>query len=204
MLTPIQFPTAVASSQIILSDLNYPLMPALPHNVPELLGMDAAKPVPTPLGFEASLEPHECDEKKRKNKAKSGKGARKSKRRVSKSGKDQKEKDDTSSGSSSTSSDDDSDTTSSNSSSSSDKEDSAALDSDSSTDVPSGKKDKEKEKEKGKQEKKNRPMPKSIRDVELALFANWRHVSTETEAFIGKPRHQLENRTGMEVGVMTL
>lgn len=49
-----------------------------------------------------------------------------------------------------------------------------------------------------------KPLPKNVRDVERALVANWHHVSGETEAFIGKPRHQLENRTGMEVAVMTL
>jgi hypothetical protein len=49
-----------------------------------------------------------------------------------------------------------------------------------------------------------KPLPKTVRDLELALTANWRTISSETESFIGKPRQQLENRSGMEVAVMTL
>jgi hypothetical protein len=50
----------------------------------------------------------------------------------------------------------------------------------------------------------SRQGPTSIRDLELALNANWRSVFAETEAYIGRPRDQLENRTGMEVAVLTL
>jgi hypothetical protein len=55
-----------------------------------------------------------------------------------------------------------------------------------------------------KDNKHLKALPKSIRDLELALTANWRTISTETESFIGKPREQLENRSGVEVAVMTL
>jgi hypothetical protein len=44
----------------------------------------------------------------------------------------------------------------------------------------------------------------SVRDLEIALNANWRQIRDETESHLGKPRDQLENRTGMEVAVATL
>jgi hypothetical protein len=44
----------------------------------------------------------------------------------------------------------------------------------------------------------------SVRDLEIALNANWRQVRDETESHLGKPRDQLENRTGVEVAVATL
>lgn len=68
---------------------------------------------------------------------------------------------------------------------------------------------KEEEKEKQAKEvlegnKHIKPIPKTVRDLELALTANWRTISTETEALFDKPRQQLENRSGVEVAVMTL
>ncbi|WWD16444.1 hypothetical protein CI109_100870 [Kwoniella shandongensis] len=49
-----------------------------------------------------------------------------------------------------------------------------------------------------------RSLMKSIRDIELILNANWREITLETEDYIGKPRDQLENRTGLEVAVLAL
>ncbi|WWC68538.1 uncharacterized protein I206_102467 [Kwoniella pini CBS 10737] len=51
---------------------------------------------------------------------------------------------------------------------------------------------------------KPKPLAKNMRDIEMALNANWREITAETEDFIGKPRDQLENRTGLEVAVLTL
>ncbi|OCF38369.1 hypothetical protein I317_07865 [Kwoniella heveanensis CBS 569] len=48
------------------------------------------------------------------------------------------------------------------------------------------------------------PLPRSMRDIEMVLNANYREIVAETEDFIGKPRDQLENRTGLEVAVLTL
>lgn len=47
-------------------------------------------------------------------------------------------------------------------------------------------------------------MMKSMRDIELILNANWRDVTTDAKSTIGKPRDQLENRTGLEVAVLKL
>lgn len=49
-----------------------------------------------------------------------------------------------------------------------------------------------------------RAMMKSMRDIELILNANWRDVTTDAKSTIGKPRDQLENRTGLEVAVLKL
>jgi hypothetical protein len=46
-------------------------------------------------------------------------------------------------------------------------------------------------------------LPKTVRDVELALNANWREVGNETKKVLGR-HHQLENKTGMEVAVLAL
>ncbi|WVQ78804.1 hypothetical protein IAT38_000895 [Cryptococcus sp. DSM 104549] len=51
---------------------------------------------------------------------------------------------------------------------------------------------------------KPKPLMKSMRDIELVLSANWRDVTSDAEDFIGKPRDQLENRTGLEVAVLKL
>ncbi|WVW80229.1 hypothetical protein I302_102207 [Kwoniella bestiolae CBS 10118] len=51
---------------------------------------------------------------------------------------------------------------------------------------------------------KPQPLARSMRDIEMVLNANWREITAETEDFIGKPRDQLENRTGLEVAVLTL
>ncbi|ODO04513.1 hypothetical protein I350_05117 [Cryptococcus amylolentus CBS 6273] len=47
-------------------------------------------------------------------------------------------------------------------------------------------------------------MQKSMRDVELVLKANWKDVTSDARNVIGKPRDQLENRTGLEVAVLML
>ncbi|WVQ78805.1 hypothetical protein IAT38_000896 [Cryptococcus sp. DSM 104549] len=49
-----------------------------------------------------------------------------------------------------------------------------------------------------------KPLFKSMRDIELVLNANWRDITSDAEDFIGKPRDQLENRTGLEVAVLKL
>ncbi|OCF56508.1 hypothetical protein L486_05358 [Kwoniella mangroviensis CBS 10435] len=49
-----------------------------------------------------------------------------------------------------------------------------------------------------------KPLARNMRDIEMVLNANWREITAETEDFIGKPRDQLENRTGLEVAVLTL
>ena len=51
---------------------------------------------------------------------------------------------------------------------------------------------------------KPRPRPKTIREIELALNANWREVGDETKKLLGHQRDQLENKTGMEVAVLAL
>jgi putative membrane protein len=50
----------------------------------------------------------------------------------------------------------------------------------------------------------NQPMPKTVRDLEMVLNANWREITTESEQFIGKHRDQLENKTGLEVAVLAM
>ncbi|WVF65852.1 hypothetical protein IAT40_000589 [Kwoniella sp. CBS 6097] len=55
-----------------------------------------------------------------------------------------------------------------------------------------------------REEIKPGPLPRSMRDIEMILNANYREIVAETEDFIGKPRDQLENRTGLEVAVLTL
>ncbi|ODN76520.1 hypothetical protein L202_05187 [Cryptococcus amylolentus CBS 6039] len=47
-------------------------------------------------------------------------------------------------------------------------------------------------------------MQKIMRDVELVLKANWKDVTSDARNVIGKPRDQLENRTGLEVAVLML
>lgn len=165
----------------MLSNLNRPLLPTLSHSVPDLLGVKEVKPRATALGFEASYQSDsDGDAEAADRKDKQDKKGRKDPSSSSSSS------DSDSESSSGTSSDEDAESASSSSSSSS------------ATSVIA-------EQTKGKPEKApKKPLPKSIRDVERALVANWHHVSGETEAFIGKPRHQLENRTGMEVAVMTL
>ncbi|WVR03769.1 hypothetical protein IAU60_000764 [Kwoniella sp. DSM 27419] len=54
------------------------------------------------------------------------------------------------------------------------------------------------------EEIKPRPLLRSMRDIEMVLNANYREIVAETDDFIGKPRDQLENRTGLEVAVLTL
>nr|ODN89268.1 hypothetical protein L204_06205 [Cryptococcus depauperatus CBS 7855] len=49
-----------------------------------------------------------------------------------------------------------------------------------------------------------KPMMKSMRDIELVLNANWKDITSDAKNIIGKPRDQLENRTGLEVAVLTL
>lgn len=170
-----QFPTALPPGKIMLSNLNRPLLPTLSHSVPDLLGVREAKPRATPLGFEAS---YKSDSEVEDAKEKGKKGAGSDTSQSSSSGEDS----DSETGS-------DPDSASSGSASSS-----------TSSANPAPRKDK-----KGKKDQApKKPLPKNVRDVESALVANWHHVSGETEAFIGKPRHQLENRTGMEVAVMTL
>ncbi|ORX35212.1 Bestrophin, RFP-TM, chloride channel-domain-containing protein [Kockovaella imperatae] len=46
--------------------------------------------------------------------------------------------------------------------------------------------------------------PKSISEVEAALNANWRDVENAWQEFKSRKRHQLENKTGMEVAVLAL
>lgn len=48
------------------------------------------------------------------------------------------------------------------------------------------------------------PPARSVRDIEMALNANWREYTDETKKFLGRQRDQLENRTGMEVAVLAL
>jgi len=50
----------------------------------------------------------------------------------------------------------------------------------------------------------HRPLPKTIRDIEMALNANWREIGDETKKVLGRQRDQLENKTGMEVAVLAL
>jgi len=46
--------------------------------------------------------------------------------------------------------------------------------------------------------------PKTVRDLEIALNANWREIGDETKKVLGRQRDQLENKTGMEVAVLAL
>lgn len=50
----------------------------------------------------------------------------------------------------------------------------------------------------------NGPLPKTIRDLELALNANWREIGDDAKKVLGRQRDQLENKTGMEVAVLAL
>ena len=52
-----------------------------------------------------------------------------------------------------------------------------------------------------------RPTAKTVRDLEIALNANWRHISDESERFVETSRSQLsqlEKKTGLEVGVLRM
>lgn len=48
------------------------------------------------------------------------------------------------------------------------------------------------------------PLPKTVRDLEMVMNANWREIGDETKKVLGRQRDQLENKTGMEVAVLTL
>lgn len=48
------------------------------------------------------------------------------------------------------------------------------------------------------------PRPKTVRDLEMAMNANWREIGDETKKYLGRQRDQLENKTGLEVAVLTL
>lgn len=174
-----QFPTALPPSKIMLSNLNRPLLPTLSHSVPDLLGVPEVKPRATALGFEASFLSDSEDDKL---------AGKKGKKRTEDSSSELSPDADTEG--SNSDSDSEGDTSSSTSTSN------PSLSSLSASTVTTVKSKKDK--------KPKKPLPKNVRDVERALVANWHHVSGETEAFIGRPRHQLENRTGMEVAVMTL
>jgi len=50
----------------------------------------------------------------------------------------------------------------------------------------------------------NGPLPKTIRDLELALNSNWREIGDDAKKVLGRQRDQLENKTGMEVAVLAL
>lgn len=47
-------------------------------------------------------------------------------------------------------------------------------------------------------------LPKTMRDLELALGASWQEISSDTRKFTGGHKDQLENRTGLEVAVLAL
>jgi len=46
--------------------------------------------------------------------------------------------------------------------------------------------------------------PRTVRDLEMTLNANWREIGDETKKALGRQRDQLENKTGMEVAVLAL
>lgn len=54
------------------------------------------------------------------------------------------------------------------------------------------------------QGQKERRLPKTMRDLEIALNANFREIGSETEKNIATPRYQMENKTGLEVAVLAL
>ncbi|ORY20578.1 Bestrophin, RFP-TM, chloride channel-domain-containing protein [Naematelia encephala] len=49
-----------------------------------------------------------------------------------------------------------------------------------------------------------RPLPKSVRDLEIALGDNWREVGSEMAGLLVNQSDQLENKTGLEVAVIVL
>ena len=58
---------------------------------------------------------------------------------------------------------------------------------------------------KASQDESNRlPLPKTMRNLEITLNANWRDIAADTKKYIGKQRDQLENKTGMEIAVLAL
>lgn len=48
------------------------------------------------------------------------------------------------------------------------------------------------------------PPAKTVHDIEIALNANWRRITEKSEKRFGTPRNQLENKTGLEVAVLSL
>lgn len=162
-----------------MSHLNQPFLPTLPQSAPELIGVSETKPAPNPLGFSAAFEA--CKEKDVPTYDHTDPKKAKTEAKKSKKGP-------RSSSSSTSSSSSPSSSSSSSSRSSSEAEGQSDVEA-TDTAVP---------------DKKLQPLPKTVRDLELGLTANWRAIQTETENFIGKPRNQLENRSGLEVAVLTL
>ncbi|KAK4690087.1 ion channel-forming bestrophin family protein, partial [Tremellales sp. Uapishka_1] len=62
----------------------------------------------------------------------------------------------------------------------------------------------DKDKDTDKDDPKPKDLPKTMRDLELILNNNWLEISSETESYMGKPRDQLENRTGLEIAVLSM
>jgi hypothetical protein len=49
-----------------------------------------------------------------------------------------------------------------------------------------------------------RPLARSVRDIELALNANWREISSHAHRSDWQNHQELENKTGVDVAVLTL
>ncbi|EIW69018.1 hypothetical protein TREMEDRAFT_31453, partial [Tremella mesenterica DSM 1558] len=49
----------------------------------------------------------------------------------------------------------------------------------------------------------HKTLPKSMKDLEVVLSANWREIREEAR-YLGRRREQLENRTGLEIAVLHL
>jgi hypothetical protein len=50
----------------------------------------------------------------------------------------------------------------------------------------------------------NQVPTKSVRDIEFALNANWREISTQTKGMQWQNHQELENKTGLDVAVLAL
>nr|XP_018264799.1 uncharacterized protein I303_02979 [Kwoniella dejecticola CBS 10117]OBR86957.1 hypothetical protein I303_02979 [Kwoniella dejecticola CBS 10117] len=168
------FPTHIPASHVVLSHLNQPFLPSLDMSAPDLLGIAERQPKPTEKGFAHSWCSYDGKHASGHN-HKSKKGLRNRKF------------------------------------TSPEEAHQDGLEHHENLHSPLRKHThphndgvKSESEEEEEQEIKPKPLARNMRDIEMVLSANWREITAETEDFIGKPRDQLENRTGLEVAVLTL
>ncbi|WWC88091.1 uncharacterized protein L201_002995 [Kwoniella dendrophila CBS 6074] len=181
------FPTQIPASHVVLSHLNQPFLPSLDLSAPDILGIPERQPKPTEKGFSHSWCSYDCKHAQssstHKHKNKNGLRNRKAKspEEAYKDGLEHHENlrsFNTNQGYSVGQGDNE-----------------KPPHDDDHNDSGGGEEE---------EEIKPKPLLRNMRDIELVLNANWREITSETEDFIGKPRDQLENRTGLEVAVLTL